>query len=333
MANRETLREWLVRLWGTLRPGRPDAELEAELRLHVELAGEDERRRAGARVDAGRVAAIRSGGMAQAMDAVRDQRGLPWLDDLARDLRYALRALRRNPMFAAVAVLTLALGIGANSAIFSLADAVLLRSLPVSNPRDLVMLRQRGPGGDIFPFTSGAAVDLGESRDVLSGLAAFRPALNTPVSVNGETELAHMQSVSGNYHAVLGVRPVLGRALIEQDRDPVAVISHRYWQRRFAGDPSVVGRMLEVQGRAFTIVGVTPPEFFGTQPGRYIDVTAPLAAQTTKMPPNARWLYLVGRLVPGVSREQARAALRARWAQMALRLRRRIPERTEYGCR
>jgi len=312
-----TLREWVIRLWATLRPSRRDAELEEELRLHLELAVEDERRRANSSEDAGRAAAIRSGGMAQAMEAVRDQRGLPWLDDLARDLRYGLRALRRNSMFATVAVVTLALGIGANSAIFSLADAVLLRTLPVSNPRDLIVLRQRGPAGDIFPFTSAAASDLALSRDVLSGLAAFRPLLNTHVSVNGETELALMQWVSGNYHAVLGVHAVLGRTLTEQDRELVAVISHRYWQRRFAGDSNVVGSLLEMQGRSFTIIGVTPAEFFGTQPGRHIDVTAPLAAQTMRMPPNARWLYLLGRLVPGVSREQARAALRVRWAQLA----------------
>jgi predicted permease len=220
-------------------------------------------------------------------------------------------------MFASVAVLTLALGIGANTAIFSLADAVLLRTLPVSKPRDLVVLRQRGPAGDIFPFTSAAAVDLGASRDVLSGLAAFRPVPNTHVTVNGETELALMQLVSGNYHAVLGIRAAVGRTLSEQDREPVAVISHRYWQRRFAGDPAVVGRVLDMQGRSFTIVGVTPPAFFGTQPGRHVDVTAPLAAQTMPMRPNARWLYLVGRLAAGVSREQARSALRVRWTQLA----------------
>jgi predicted permease len=311
-----TLREWVTRLWGTLRPGRRDIELEAELRLHLQLAAEDAKGRANASGNAGRAAAIRSGGVAQAMEAVRDQRGLPWLADLARDLRYGLRALRRNPLFASVAVLTLALGIGANTAIFSLADAVLLRALPVSHPRDLVVLRQRGPGGDIFPFTSTAASDLAPTREVLSGLAAFRPLLGMPVSVNGEAELAIAQLVSGNYHAVLGVHAVLGRTLTEQDREPVAVISHSYWQRRFAGGPNAVGRILEMQGRSFTIVGVTPPEFFGTQPGRHIDVTAPLAAQTMKMPPNARWLYLVGRLAPGVSREQARAALRVRWAQL-----------------
>ena len=96
----------------------------------------------------------------------------------------------------------------------------------------------------------------------------------------------------------------------------MAVISHRYWQRRFAGDPSIVGRALDLQGRSFTIVGVTSREFFGTQPGRYVDVTTPLRAQTTTMAPEARWLYLVGRLAPGVSREQAQAALRLRWAQL-----------------
>jgi predicted permease len=311
------LREWVLRLWGTLRPSHRDIELEEELRLHLELATEDERGRANPGEDAARAATIRSGGMAQAIEAVRDQRGLPWLDDLARDLRYGLRALRRNPLFASVAVLTLAMGIGANTAIFSLADAVLLRTLPVSHPRDLVLLRQRGPNGDLFPFTSAAAVDLGASHDVLSGLAAFRPLLSTLVSVNGEAELALAQLVSGNYHAVLGTHAVLGRTLTEQDREPVAVISHGYWQRRFAGDLNVVGRLLEMQGRSFTIVGVTPPEFFGTQPGRRVDITAPLAAQTMRMSPKARWLYLVGRLAPGVSREQARAALSVRWAQLA----------------
>jgi predicted permease len=311
-----TLREWVTRVGGTLRPGSRDAELEAELRLHLELASEDERRRGSSSAEAARAAAIRAGGVAQAMEALRDQRGVPWLADLPRDLHYGLHALRRNPMFASVAVLTLALGIGANSAIFSLADAVLLRTLPVSNPRELVVLRQHGPARDIFPFTSAAAADLAESRDVLSGLAAFRPTPNTHVSVNGETELATTQLVSGNYHAVLGVHAVLGRTLTEQDREPVAVISHRYWQQRFAREPNVVGRVLEMQGRPYTIVGVTPREFFGTQPGRHIDVTAPLGAQTGTMPPNAKWLYLIGRLGPGVSREQARAALRVRWAQL-----------------
>jgi predicted permease len=322
-----TLREWTSRLRGSLRPRRNDAELEEELRLHLEMATEDERRSANSAVsaapvgrrqgdDTGRAAVIRHGNIAQNMEALRDQRGLPWLDDLSRDMRYGLRALGRNPMFTSIAVITLALGIGANTAIFSLADAVLLRSLPVSDPRELVVLRQHGPIGDSFPFTSAAATNLAASPEALSGLAAFRPVPGTHVNVNGETELTLMQFVSGNYFLVLGVNAIVGRTLSEQDRDPVAVISHRYWQRRFGGDPNVLGRLLDVQGRTFTIVGVAPPEFFGTQPGRHTDVTAPLGTQTMQMRPNARWLYLIGRLAPGVSQEQALAALRVRWARL-----------------
>ena len=232
------------------------------------------------------------------------------------DLRLAVRGLRRSPLFAAVAILSLALGIGANTAIFSLADAVLLRALPVPNPHELVMLRQRGPAGDIMPFTSVAAESLAGSRDVLTGLAAFRPVPSAHVTVGGETELALMQSVSGSYHAVLGIRAQLGRTLAGDDHDGVAVISHGCWQRRFAGDPAAIGRTLDVQGRTVTIVGITPPEFFGTVPGRQVEVTVPLAAQN-RLPPNARWLYLIGRLAPGVTREQALAALRVRWAQLS----------------
>jgi len=250
-------------------------------------------------------------------------------EDVVRDVRYALRTLRANPLFAAIAVLTIALGIGANTAIFSLADAVLFRALPVKAPRELIALRQRGPAGDIFPFSSAAATHLAETRDVLSGLASFRPVLNTTVTVNNEAELVLTQWVTGNYHAVLGLDAILGRTLSEQDHDAVAVISYRYWQQRFGGDRSVLGRQLMIQDRSFTIVGVTPREFFGTQPGRYVDVTVPLATFARQMAPNARWLYLVGRLAPGVSSDQARAVLRVRWAQLADALPARLPTTLE----
>jgi putative ABC transport system permease protein len=247
------------------------------------------------------------------------------LTDVVSDVRYGLRTARGDPLFAAVAVLTLALGIGANTAIFSLADAVLLRALPVKSPQELILLHQRGPAGDIFPFSSAAAVNLAETRDVLFGLAAFRPVPNTHITVNGETNLALAQWVSGNYYAVLGVDAALGRTLSESDDEPVAVISYRYWQQRFAGARDVVGRLLTIQERSFTIVGVTPREFYGTQPGRYVDVTVPLTTSRLQLPPNARWLYLVGRLAPDVSRDQARAALRVRWAQIAASLPSRPP--------
>src|SRR5438034_9395985 len=122
-------REWMTRLFGTFRPSRRDADLEQELRTHLELAADDERRRGGASSDARRAAAIRSGGLTQSLDALRDQRALPWLDDLARDVRYGIRIFARTPAFTVVSILSLAIGIGANTAIFSVINAVLLRPL------------------------------------------------------------------------------------------------------------------------------------------------------------------------------------------------------------
>ena len=304
--------------WGRfLRRAKWDADRASELESYLQIEIDDNLAR-GMSIEEARAAAQRKlGNRMRIREDIYRMNTVGVLDTVGRDVRYGLRALRHSPTFTIVAVLTLALGIGANTAIFSLADAVLLRTLPVANPRDLVVLRQHNQGFDIFPFTSAASVDLAaENGGVLAGLAAFRPVANTHVTVGGQTELALTQSVSGNYHAVLGIHAVVGRTLIREDREPVAVISHRYWQRQFAGDRTVVGRVLEMQGRPFTIVGVTPPEFFGTQPGRHVDITVPLAAQQTTMPPNARWLYLIGRLAPGVSREQARAALGIRWAQL-----------------
>jgi hypothetical protein len=142
------LREWIHRLWGTVLPGRRDDDLEQELRLHMEMAAEDAGRRGLSCADSSRAARLKVGGVAQAMDALRDQQRLPWLDSFRQDLQYAFRSLGRTPGFAAAAILSLALGIGANTAIFNLLETVLLRSLPVNRPDRLVVLANRNAGAE-----------------------------------------------------------------------------------------------------------------------------------------------------------------------------------------
>ena len=139
------LREWIHRLWGTLIPRRRDSDLEQELRLHLELAAEDARRRGPNATDSARAARLKAGGTSQAMDALRDQRGVPWLDDLARDAHHGVRMLRRTPVFTVVALLTLALGIGANTAIFSIVNGVILRPLDYPGPERLMYLTTEFP--------------------------------------------------------------------------------------------------------------------------------------------------------------------------------------------
>jgi putative ABC transport system permease protein len=314
-----TLREWVSRLWGTLRPGRDDRELEQELRLHLELAAEDARRRGSAPERALRAARIHVGGTAQAMEALRDQRGLPWLEDLARDVRHALRLLRRNPVFAGSAVVLLALGIGANTAIFSLLDAVMLRLLPVREAARLVQLvRQQQPYGRGFisyPLYERFRDDVPS----LDGVFAQAWPDQREISLDGQLETVNMQLVSDNYYTVLGVSAVAGRTfLAEVDRaagpQAVAVIGHGFWRRRFGADPAVVGKTFRLNQTVFTIVGVTPPEFFGAQAGRAPDVTLPLTmdgaargAESWLAKRHYNWLSVMGRLREDRSLAQAQA--------------------------
>src|SRR5215475_11581766 len=247
-----------------------------------------------------------------------------------QDLRYGARMLVKHPGFTCVAALTLALGIGANTAIFSLIDAVLLKSLPVNTPERLALLGRARDGKTVTPFSYHIYKQFRDQNKVFSGLLAYHP-LRLTVSVDGQPEPAVAgQLVSGNYYSVLGVHAALGRTIVPDDdrapgESPVCVISHNYWRRRFAGDPAVVGKTIHIGGAPFTIVGVTPPEFFGLEVGSSLDVSVPLMMQQQVMPgirsyvdganPNS-FFNVMGRLRPGVAMPQAQAGLSALYRQL-----------------
>ncbi|MEJ7810731.1 MAG: ABC transporter permease [Gemmatimonadaceae bacterium] len=254
-----------------------------------------------------------------------------------QDAGYALRALRHHAGFAAVVLLTLGIGIGANTAIFTLIDALLLRTLPVPRAEELVTIGDPtrinsvstgGPRTDIFSYPLYA--DLRDRNRLVTGLFASgrtgrldvfvdRPTTGAPTGGGGaEPEHPRGRLVSGNYFAVLGIRPVVGRAFTDaEDRvageSPVVVISHAYWERRFAGDRGAVGRTISVNGTPLTIIGVAPAGFFGDIVGQAADIWIPLTMQPALMPHrawltdrNTSWLLLMGRRAPGVTLTQAR---------------------------
>jgi len=250
---------------------------------------------------------------------------------MIQDLRYGLRMLLKHKGFTAVAVLSLALGIGANTAIFSLIDAVMLRALPVSEPERLVLFGKAESAGvtigfpdsswDLFSYPTYREVS--QRNQVFSGVAAvhsFQSRVHGVVHAGGsggELEPINAHMVSGTYFSVLGVNASLGRVLTADDDvapggHPVAVVSDSWWQRRFAGNPSVIGNTISIDKTAYTIIGVAPKEFFGTTVGDSPDIWVPLAMEE-QLPPGYKGLndqmfqslYLIGRLKPGIGVEQA----------------------------
>src|SRR5687767_2294914 len=196
------------------------------------------------------------------------------------DLKFAFRQLLKNPGFTAVAVLTLALGIGANTAIFSVIDAVLLKMLPVRNPEQLLALNHAGGdrSGNGFPYP--VFERLAEQNQAFSDLFAFSTWPESTTTIRGQDEPlpGGVLLVSGKYHVGLGIRPWLGRLISPEDNrvaggHPVAVLSYGFWQRKFGGEASVIGQSIALNGTSFTIIGVTPPEFFGVRVGRSDAIT------------------------------------------------------------
>ncbi len=330
---------WLIALVGVIVPRRFRAdwrqEWEAELRYRETLLADWDK------LDRRNKLSLLWHSAGAFMDAL-------WLqprrmeDEMFQDLLYGARMMLSRKGFTAVAVLSLALGIGANTAIFSLLDTTLLKMLPVKNPRELVLFKWLSGDRRMFRGYDGSGIERDEATGMRTGTSFSYPAFERfrdqnqtlanvfafallrqlNVGVDGRAEIAEGQIVSGGYHAGLGVNAFLGRTLTDEDDKAgaaaAAVISHRYWQRRFSGDPSVIGKAVSLNGAAFTIVGVTGPEFFGAlEIERAPDITVPMAFQPQVRPTSAPllsdarnwWVHVIGRLKPGVGERRALADL------------------------
>jgi predicted permease len=309
-------------------------DLEEEMRLHVELRRQQQMDRGLAPAEAARAAHVRFGNVARIKEESLMTWGSETLESLLRDVSYGVRALLRSPALTVVALVSLALGIGANTAIFSLLDAVLLRSLPVKDPQQLILLGTGDASGIGNNFVSSELYSypfyrqLREKNAVFSEAAAILSmtndvhgfVLNSPGEPTPDAQLMHVNLVSGTYFPMLGVQAQMGRTLNESDDDtegdhPVVVVSQGFWKRALGSDPKVLERRIKLGTTIFTIVGVAPAEFFGTKVGESPDMWAPLS-MTQAIPPGWKDAYngdfvqslnVMGRLKPGVSVAQATA--------------------------
>jgi len=301
------------------RRNRLDRELDDELGFHLSLM-EEEFRAKGMSAEEARAAAQREfGGVAHAKEAYREERGMPRLESLAKDSRYALRGLRRNPGFTAAAVLSLALGIGANTAVFSLFHAVMLRSLPVSRPEQLVNMYRTGGWGSHGISSYPLYLELRRHIELFSGVLASSGARNVRFSADpsGHMDFVHREFVTGDYFTTLGVVPAMGRLFTAQDDrvphgHPVAVLSYDFWRNRLGADPQVLGRTLIVDEQPLSVIGVAPPGFRGVQVETHTDVWVPTMMTRDKvMEVGMHWLYIVARPKPEVSRQHLQSAVDA----------------------
>ena len=294
------LREWAVRLWGVFKSR--DAELDEELRFHLEMAEQDAVRRG----ETARDARLRAGRLAQAAESARNQSAIPWLHDFVRDARHGTRLLTKSPLFAAAAIGSLALGIGANTAIFSLIDTVMLRMMPVHEPKQLVQFAKfRGSYGRSW-FSYPLFRQFQNELHGFDGLLARTSMARREATFGTEPEIVNTEEVSGNYYSVLGISAIVGRTFdeeIDRNPSPVAVISYAFWKRRFGMEPGAIGRTFRLNRTAFLIVAVTPPEFHGVEPGEAPDITFPLSVDGevrgggSWLPyPSRGWLEVMGRL-------------------------------------
>ena len=325
---------WAVyrRLRRFLNRGAWDSERRRELESYLDIETERNLSRGVPLMEARFAAQRKLGNTTLVREEIREMNSLGLMETLWQDLRYGLRLLRLNPGFAAAAILSLALGIGANTAIFQLLDAVRLRTLPVAHPEQLLQVKIDKPNGRSGSFitrypaiTNPQWEEIRANQQAFSGVLAWAPwAFN--IAETGQVENVPGIWVSGDFFNVLGVQPVIGRLFSSGDdtrgcTNPGTVISYSFWQQHFGGDPNVIGKQIHLSHHAFEIIGVTPSAFYGVEVGHTYRVALPICAEPILMPvPQGQdtfltsrdtwWLTIVGRLKPGWTQESAAAQLR-----------------------
>jgi len=314
---RYSLREAWNRVHAFFRSDQLDQEVIEEMASHLEMAVADNIRRGMSREEARRQALVRFGGVEQALEQHRESRGLPWVDVLVQDLRFTFRKLRRDSGFAVVSVLILALGIGANIAVFSVVNTILLRPLPFRGPEQLVRIVEKDPkaGESSKTYTADATQDFEQqnhSFQSVSGYFAFTGPDNFKLVGNGQPIPATGILAAESFFQTLGVQPVLGRLFrseeFVQHAQPVALLSYPFWKRRLGGDPSIVGKAINLSNTSVVVIGVLPDTFdFGSvfSPGAKVDLFVPYIMDDFRDDGND--LALVGRLKPGVTLAEAQS--------------------------
>jgi predicted permease len=309
------IRSALARIAGAFRSHRHDDDLAEELRSHIEMASAEYVRRGMSPDAAVRRARLEAGGLTSAAEAVRDQRGLPWLESIAADVKYAVRALRHSPAFTAVVVITLALGIGANTAIFSVVRGVLLKPLPHRDGERLVYLRHSmdGPGGASLTFSVPEVLDLRAGAKSLEGIAEYSP-WTLMFRDDAGTRRIDVGLITGNYFDVMGLSAVLGRLTVPLDdgasASPVMVLTHDFWMRQFGGDSTIVGRRLTMDNVPVTVIGVLEPApFFPRRVDGLLNMAISQHHVSAQMVHGRthRMTEVVARLAPAATLEQAQA--------------------------
>lgn len=302
---------------------RADADARREMELHLDLLTREKVAEGLSERDA-RAAALREmGNLMQLEERSRDARGVRWLHDLADDLRFAIRMLRKSPAFTLVAVSSLGLGVGANTAVFTMVKRSYLEMLPVANPEQILRIsRSNAAMPHLSSFSYPLYRELNEAPTPFEGMICTSGARISLTGLNGAADSAQAELVSGNYFQVLGVQPLLGRLLTPDDdrhagAHPVLVLSHNYWRKRFGADQSIVGKTLRMNTTPMTVIGVSPPGFDGLSSGRSPDVIVPVMMyqQAEQVSVNIlndtgnSWLGVAGRLRPGTTPKQAEQAL------------------------